>query len=97
MKRFSTNTKLNMVLTGIYEDLQEMGMNEVMRYYQTFRRESDYNIVQYGNMMIYYDDVRAMYRRAGYKSMDRMSDSRIWEVYKRQVGYMVRVFINECR
>lgn len=93
--RFSTNSKLNAVLTEIANDLQEMGRNEVIRYYHTFKREEDYNIVQYGNLLIYYDDVRAMYRRCGYKSIEKMSNNKIWNIYKSQVGYLVRLMIKD--
>lgn len=93
-KRFSVNAKLNAVLTEIFADLEEMGKNEVKRYMQNFKHESDYNIVQYGNMIIYYEDVRAMYERAGYKGLKNWSNSKIWETYKRQVGYMARVYMN---
>lgn len=94
LKKFSKNAKLNAVLNEIYEDIEEMGINEVRRYYQEFRRETDYNIVMYGNLLIYYEDVRMMYARAGYKSMDKMSDQKIWEIYKAQVGYVVRQFLS---
>lgn len=92
MKKFSVNKKLNAVLTEIFNDLVEMGENEVKRYRNAFPSETDYNIVQYGNLLIYYSDVREMYKRAGYKSMDRMNDYEIWEIYKRQVGYLARMF-----
>lgn len=91
--RLSVNNKLNAVLNEILSDLHDMGKNEVKRYMQNFRYEPDYNIVQYGNMLIYYSDIRAMYERAGYKSMNKMSDSKVWEIYKRQVGCMARLFI----
>lgn len=91
MKKISKNSKLNAVLNEIYEDLQEMGLSEICRYRANFDREPDYNIVQYGNLLIYYYDVREMYKRAGYKSMDKMSDSQIWEIYKRQVGYIAEM------
>ena len=95
MKKFSVNAKLNAVLTEIFNDLQEMGVNEVRRYVREFWYEMDYNIVQYGNLLIYYDDVREMYKRAGYKSMDKMSNEKIWEIYKRQVGWMARLILKE--
>ena len=94
MKKISKNVKLNAVLNEIAKDLEEMGMNEVRRYRENFPRETDYNIVQYGNLLIYYYDVREMYKRAGYKSMDKMSDCQIWEVYKRQVGYIAEKMVN---
>lgn len=93
MKKISKNVKLNAVLNEIANDLEEMGMNEVRRYRENFPRETDYNIVQYGNLLIYYYDVREMYKRAGYKTMDKWSDSRVWETYKRQVGYMAEKMV----
>lgn len=92
---FSKNAKLNAVLNEIAEDLQEMGRNEVIRYFNEFKREIDYNIVQYGNLLIYYDDVREMYRRNGYKSIERMSNNKLWDIYKAQVGYVARMYIKE--
>jgi hypothetical protein len=95
MKKFSVNAKLNAVLNEIFNDLEEMGVNEVRRYVREFWYCNDYNIVQYGNLLIYYSDVRELYKRAGYKSMDKMSDSKIWDIYKRQVGYMARTILKE--
>lgn len=95
--RFSDNPKLKGVLNEIYRDLleisetEEMSRAEVARYYKEFPRETDYNLVQYGNMLIYYNDVREMYKRHGYKSMEKRSDWDIWEKYKWQVGYVARL------
>ena len=93
MKNFSKNKKLNGVLNDILESLQEFGIEEVARYYKEFNNEKDYNIVQYGNLLMYYDDIRELYRRNGYISLDKMSDNRIWDIYKRQVGYVARALI----
>lgn len=93
MRNFSKNKKLNGVLNDILESLQEMGIEEVARYYKEFNNEIDYNIVQYGNLLMYYDDIRELYRRNGYTSLDKMSDNRIWDIYKRQVGYVARTLI----
>lgn len=93
--KWSVNAKLNNVLTEIQNDLEEMGMNEVLRYYTEFNRSKDYNIVMYGNLLVYYDQVRDMYKKAGYKSIDRMSNAKIWEIYKSQVGYVARILIRE--
>lgn len=95
--RFSQNKKTNGVLNEIYNDLleisdtEEQSRNEVKRYRKEFSRLSDCNIVNYGNMLIYYEDIREMYRRHGYKSLDRLSDSKVWEIYKGQVGYVARL------
>ena len=88
MKKFSKNVKLNNALNGIYEDLQELGINEIKRYYNDYKFEPDFNIAQYGNMLIYFYDIREFYKNAGYKSFEKMSDSKVWEIYKRQVGYV---------
>lgn len=93
MRNFSKNKKLNGVLNDILESLQELGIEEVARYYKEFNNEKDYNIVQYGNLLMYYDDIRELYRRNGYTSLDKMSDNRIWDIYKRQVGYVARTLI----
>jgi hypothetical protein len=42
-------------------------------------------------MLIYYDQVRDMYKKHGYKSMDRISDNQVWAIYLRQVGYVARL------
>ena len=93
MNKYSKNNKLNTVLTRIEEDLLELGLDEIKRYYKEFRYYSDYNIVQYGNLLIYYDDVYNFYRECGYKSTDKMSTDKIWELYKRQVGFVARLLI----
>ena len=92
MEKFSKNKKLNYVLNNIFEDLNELGKSEVIRYKKEFKNESDYNIAQYGNMLIYFDDIQKLYKKAGYKT--KFSDSKIWEIYKRQVGYMARKYFN---
>lgn len=97
MKKFSKNVKLNIALNGIYQDLQELGINEIKRYYNDYKFEPDYNIAQYGNMLIYYYDIREFYKNAGYKSIEKLSDSKVWEIYKRQVGYIARKMILENR
>lgn len=92
MKKFSKNQKLNSLLKSIYESLEELGREEVKRYKKEFKYESDYNIVQYGNLLIYYYDIRNLYKNCGYKSMDKMSNEKLWETYKRQVGYIARMY-----
>lgn len=92
MLKMSKNAKLNGVLNEIYEDLQELGINEVKRYKKEFKHLTDYNIVEYGNVLIYYDDIKEMYKRHGYRTMEKMSNNKVWETYKRQVGYVARVY-----
>lgn len=99
--RFSQNKKTNGVLNEIYNDLleihdtEEESRNEVKRYRKEFPRLSDCNLVDYGNMLIYYEDIRAMYRKHGYKTLDRLSDNKVWDIYKRQVGYVARLIAGD--
>lgn len=90
--KYSKNKKLNAVLNQIENDLKYFDLSEIARYMQEYPNEPDYNIVDYGNMLIYYWEIRQMYIKAGYKSFEdnRISDSKMWKIYKRQVGYVAR-------
>ena len=98
MKRFSTNPKYNATMCEIYDDLLTMcdteteSRREIARYRKEFPRELGYNLAQYGNMLIYFDDVRAMFSRCGYSvnTLRRLSDSRLWDIYLARVGAVVR-------
>ena len=91
--KFSKNTKLNAVLTAIYNDLcDRLGESEIIRYKTEFPHEMDFNIANYGNILIYYDDVRELYKNCGYKSLGNYSNQKIWETYKRHVGYVARYY-----
>ena len=90
--KYSNNVKLNTVLNQIEEDLKWLELPEIAHYMQEFPNEPDYNIAQYGNMLIYYCDIRKMYTDAGYESFEgnRIPDNKMWEIYKREVGYVAR-------
>lgn len=88
--KYSKNKKLNEVLTRIEGQLLDLGLDEVKHYKESFPNEIDYNIAQYGNLSIYYYDVRQMYKDCGYVSLEKMSDQKVWEIYKRQVGFVAR-------
>ena len=91
--KYSKNKKLNDVLTRIESQLLELGLDEVKHYKKSFPNEIDYNIAQYGSVLVYYSDVKQMYKDCGYKSLEKMSDEKVWEIYKRQVGYVARQLI----
>ena len=94
--KWSKNAKLNAVLSEIEDDLRTMcdsekeSLEEIRRYMQEFPHECDYNLAAYGNLLIYYSQIRSLYKSCGYKSIDRMNDSDLWETYRRQVGYVAR-------
>lgn len=93
--KYSKNVKLNKVLNQIEEHLNYLELSEIERYMKEYPNEPDYNLVQYGNMLIYYWEIRKMYINAGYKTFEnnKISDSKMWEIYKRQVGYVARQII----
>lgn len=94
MAKWSINKKLNTCLQAIADSLLEMcntpeeSLSEIKRYMREFPKEPDYNIAQYGNLLVYYDEIREFYKNCGYsaKSIGRDSDTKLWEIYKRQVG-----------
>ena len=93
--KYSKNTKLNTVLNQIEENLNYLELSEIARYMKEYPNEPDYNIAQYGNMLVYYWEIRKMYINAGYKTFEnnKISDSKMWKIYKRQVGYVARQII----
>ena len=102
MIKFSKNAKLNNALSGIYEQLKDFdtgkSAGEIKRYYQDFKNdgEKDYNIAQYGNLLIYYSDIYKFYADGENKTTAKLSTAKIWDLYLRQVGYIVRnYFINK--
>jgi hypothetical protein len=86
--KYSINAKLNKVLNHIEDELKGLGIDEVARYRQEFKGVPDYNIAQYGNVTVYYDDVREIYK--DYKSFEKASNEKLWDIYRRQVGYVAR-------
>lgn len=90
--KFSKNKKLNTVLQSIFDDLQQLGADEVIRYKKEFPREKDFNLAQYGNMLCYYNDIYKFYNACGYKSTNKYSTDKIWDLYLRQVGYIARFY-----
>ena len=88
MIKFSSNKKTNAILTSIYEELQELGVEEIKRYKKEFPFEIDYNLFSYGNLTIYTWDIMKAYEKAGYKVNFEKDGNKFVEAYKRQVGYI---------
>lgn len=97
MYKYSKNKKLNAVLTEIEKQIIDFGIGEAKRYFDEFKGEIDYNIAQFGNLLVYFYDIYKLYRDCGYKTTDTFSTGKIWETYKRQVGYVVRKLMYELR
>lgn len=58
-----------------YDFFDLMGVEEVRHYMGAFPRNTDYNLVDYGCMRVYYDDIRDLFEQCG--------NNRIKETYKR--------------
>ena len=95
MKTLSKNTKLNTCLNDIYNqmlnicDSEEESIKEIKRYKKEFSRAIDFNLVSYGNLLIYFEDIRNFYISCGYAAK-KWSDEKVHNIYMRQVGYIAR-------
>lgn len=100
---FSTCKKLNGLLNELYSDLLEICDTEqesrdlIKRYYNDSykNRERDFSIVADGNLLISYYSVRKLYEKHNYKTIERYSDTKIWDIYRNQVGYVARMIAND--
>lgn len=100
---WSRNKKLNTCLQAIAESLLEMcetpqtSFSSIKNYILDFPKEPDFNIAQYGNLLCYYYDIREFYKNCGYsaKGVNRRSDAEIWDLYKRQVGYVAKTLLTQ--
>lgn len=91
----NTQTKNNNLKKDINKQIQEsLSFEEVKHYYKEFMftNNIDYNIVQYGNLLIYYDDIREFYKEHGF-DYPKKDDDFIWNLYKKDVGVEVRKII----
>lgn len=103
MNKYSKCAKLNSVLCKIddyirsnYESETDM-ICELYRYKTEFPHEPDYNYAQYGCCLTSYNDVRQLYKDCGYKSLYKYSYEKIWNIYKRQVGYVINKILSSYK
>lgn len=93
----SKNKKLNKVLNDIYDSLLSMcdtekeSIQEIKRYKDNFPKELDFNLYQYGNLLIYNDQIKNLYSQ--YKSLQNVSIDKLIEIYKRQVRYVANYIL----
>ena len=93
MRTISKNKKLNAALNGIYSQMLNICDNElesvstVKRYKNDFKNVIDFNIYSYGNVLIYFYDIRNFYILCGYKAKN-WSDEKVCNIYKRQIRYI---------
>ena len=95
---FSTNKKLNNVLNQIHASLlkihatEEESISEIKHYQENFSKETDYNLYQHGNLLIYDEDIRDLYKE--YKTVKRANSEQLRACYMRQVGWVARYIVD---
>lgn len=80
--------KKSKLITAVYYQLLDMGEEEILHYVHEFRNYIDYNIVQYGNLLIYYTDIAELMESCEYKVQNYTNDQ-IWNYYKKIVREVV--------
>ena len=96
---FSKNKKLNNVLNQIHasllkiHDTEEESIVEISHYKKNFPKETDYNLYQHGNLLIYDEGIRDLYK--GYSSLQGISVDALVNIYKRQVGYVANYILSK--
>lgn len=63
-----------------YDSIAET-KSELKRYKETFRREPDYNYVQYGNLLVSPYEIKELLAKIGYKA-GNYSNDRVWRDYQ---------------
>lgn len=95
---FSKNAKLNNVLNAIYVDLLQIrdteseSIQEIKHYKDSFPKETDFNLYQYGNLLIYNNEIANLY--SSYKSLKNASIDKLISIYKRQIRYVANYILS---
>ena len=103
--KYSNNPKLQKYLQSIEDDLMSMEASSeksiaIMRHYrESFPKEPDHNIVQYGRLSVSLYQIRQRQVECGYsaKAVARCSDDAIWSKYLQQVGSVVREILQNTK
>lgn len=103
MNKYSVNPKLNKALLSIEEELLCMcdswntSLQKIKRYMEWFPKEEDHNIAQYGNLCVDPYLLKKAYLSYGYSknTVDKWSNDQVWDIYKRQVGYVAKKLMAE--
>lgn len=94
---FSKNAKLNKVLNNIYIELLQIheteseSIEEIKHYKNSFPKETDFNLYQYGNLLICNNEIVDLYKE--YKSLKNVSIDKLINIYKRQIRYVANYIL----
>lgn len=67
--KISPSKVIQYVAADCWDYFEDLGADEVRHYMKGFPKEPDYNLVNYGNMRIYYAEVRELFERAGLRGV----------------------------
>ena len=95
MNKYATEDKLNNALLEIEKQLKEKGNEELNRWYNEFNIQPDYNLVEYGTMLFELKEIQGMYIKAGFVACEVTQDIKLWEMYRRHVGYVTRALLEK--
>ena len=93
--KFSKNAKLNGLLSEMYDsllsfcDTEQESRIEIQRYKKKYKNHAGGGMCQDGCLLVYYSDVRDLYKRHNYKTLAKYSDAKLWELYKAQNNYLI--------
>ena len=101
--RICTNAKRNRLLNDLFSDIIDKMTNydeddelleDLRRYKANFPNEIDYNYAQYGNLSIYFDDVREQFEKFGYNTK-RINNDTIWKMYLYAVREVIEFILDK--
>lgn len=99
---WSNDKKLNKWLGQIAVRLLEMcdrydeSLRQIQCYVAEFPKATDYCIAEHGNLLVRPLDINYHRSACGYQEKySEANDATIWDLYKRQVGYVARTLLTQ--
>ena len=75
-------------------ETEEESIDFIKDYVNEYPYSTDFNIVQYGNILGYFGQVRDMYsKHMSAEELNNLSDTDLWDIYKKDIGYVVKKII----
>lgn len=97
---WAKDKKLNKWLGQIAVQLLEMcdrydeSLQQIQRYVAEFPRDTDYKIAEHANVLFYPDSIVEHRNACGYQEKySEAKASEIWDLYKRQVGFVAKELV----
>lgn len=91
--KWSVNDKRNALMQRIETQMRDpevLGESEIYRYVKEYPGQPDHGIAQHGCLLVSNMVIRGWFKQAGYASIDKWSNTRVWTEYKGMVGTIAR-------